>query len=224
MQQKMSISGYKLIIADTQFLVTQALKSLLANDERFSITEVVNSKFELYKVLGNELRELLIIDVSLFDFDNIDDLQQIKLKFPGLSVLILSNSISKTEFTDLTKIGIKNIIYKTADRDEIFAAIDSAIKGKKYYTEEILDMILEQGESKSILEEPTHLTNSEIEIVRLIAGGMTTKEIAEKKCISFHTVNTHRKNIFRKLSVSNASELIMHAIRAGWIDNIEYFI
>lgn len=216
--------GYKIVIADTQFLVVETLKILLNQDDRFSVTGIVHSQFELIKVLESDNCGLLITDFTLFDFDHIDDLQRIKLRFPGLSVLILTNSISKTEFTELTKIGIKNIIYKTADRDEIFAAVDSAIKGKKYYAEEILDMILEQGESKLVPEEPTHLTNSEIEIVRLIAGGMTTKEIAEKKCISFHTVNTHRKNIFRKLSVSNASELIMHAIRAGWIDNIEYFI
>jgi DNA-binding NarL/FixJ family response regulator len=220
----MSVSGYKIVIADTQFLITEALKSLFSNDERFSVTEVVNSKFELYKAIRDETYGLLIIDVSLFDFDSIEDLLQIKHKLPNLPVLILTNSISKTEFTELTKIGIKNIIYKTADRDEIFSAVDATIKGKKYYAEEILDMILEQGESKSVPEEPTHLTTSEIEIVRLIAGGMTTKEIAEKKCISFHTVNTHRKNIFRKLSVSNASELIIHAIKSGWIDNIEYFI
>jgi DNA-binding NarL/FixJ family response regulator len=216
--------GYKIVIADTQFLVVETLKNILNQDERFSVAGIVHSQFELIKVLENEICGLLITDFALFDFDHIDDLQRIKHRFPGFMVLILTNSISKSEFTELTKIGIKNIIYKTADRDEIFAAIDSAIKGKKYYAEEILDMILEQGENKSVPEEPTHLTSSEIEIVRLIAGGMTTKEIAEKKCISFHTVNTHRKNIFRKLSVSNASELIIHAIKSGWIDNIEYFI
>lgn len=216
--------GYKIVIADTQFLVVETLKILLNQDDRFSVAGIVHSHYELMKVLDNENCGLLITDFALFDYDQIEDIQRIKLKYPGLAVLILSNSISKAEFAELSKIGIKNIIYKTADRDEIFAAIDAALKGKKYFAEEILDMILEQGESKSIPEEPTHLTSSEIEIVRLIAGGMTTKEIAREKCISFHTVNTHRKNIFRKLSVSNASELIMHAIRAGWIDNIEYFI
>jgi DNA-binding NarL/FixJ family response regulator len=80
------------------------------------------------------------------------------------------------------------------------------------------------NETKVVPEEPTHLTSSEIEIVRLISGGVTTKEIANQKNISFHTVNTHRKNIFRKMGVTNASELIIQAIKAGWIDNIEYFI
>ena len=217
-------SSKKIIIADSQFLVVETLKTLLGADERFIVAGIVNSQTELLKVLENGLCELLITDFSLIDYDSIDDLRKIKQKFPHITILILTNSISKTEFAELSKIGVKNIIYKTADRDEIFSAIEAALKGKKYYSEEILDIILELGESKSAPEEPTHLTSSEIEIVRLIAGGLTTKEIANQKNISFHTVNTHRKNIFRKMGVSNASELIMHAIKAGWIDNIEYFI
>jgi DNA-binding NarL/FixJ family response regulator len=98
------------------------------------------------------------------------------------------------------------------------------MKSKKYYSEEILDLIFELKEPKADPEKPAHLTSTEMEIVRLISGGMTTKEIANLKNISFHTVNTHRKNIFKKLGVTNASELIMLAIKAGWIDNIEYYI
>jgi DNA-binding NarL/FixJ family response regulator len=178
----------------------------------------------LLKVLDKEPCELLITDFALFDYDNIEDIQKVKQKYPALSVLILTNSAGKSEFAELSKIGIKNIIYKTADRNEILSAIDASLKGKKYYSEEILDLILEQNENKSVYEAPTHLTTSEIEIIRLIASGLTTKEIALKKNISFHTVNTHRKNIFRKMGVTNASEMIMNAIKAGWIDNIEYYI
>lgn len=217
-------SPKKIIIADTQFLIVETLKTLLTHDDRYTVMGVANSQFGLLKILENELCELLITDFSLFDYDSIADLQHIKLQYPNLAILILTNSIGKTEFTELSKIGIKNIVYKTAERDEIFLAVDAAFRGKKYFAEEILDMIIEMGENKSVHEEPTHLTSSEIEIVRLIAAGITTKEIATLKNISFHTVNTHRKNIFRKMGVSNASELIMHAIKAGWIDNIEYFI
>lgn len=214
----------KIIIADSQFLVVETLKTLLENEGRFVISSIVNSKFELLKVLKDEICGLLIIDFTLVDYEGIDDIQKIKRMFPHIAILVLTNSITKTEFSELTKIGIKNIIYKMADRDEILAAVDATLKGKKYYDETILDMIIDLGGNKQVPQESGHLTSAEIEIVRLIAGGMTTKEIAEKKYISFHTVNTHRKNIFRKLSVSNASELIMQAIKSGWIDNIEYFI
>ena len=167
----MNNSSHKIIIADSQYLVVEALKTLLGNDERFIISSVVNSKFELLKVLEHELCGLLITDFNLVDYEGIDDLRRVKRTFPDLVILILTNSISKVEFTELSKIGIKNIIYKTADREEILAAIDAALRGKKYFAEEILDMIIEQGDNRQEPEEPTHLTSSEIEIVRLIAGG-----------------------------------------------------
>ena len=220
----MNSSSHKLIIADSQFLIVESLKVLIENDLRFSLLSTCKTQCELFKILRNESCDVLITDMALLDYNGVSDLQKIKQKFPELAILILTNSISKVEFTELSKIGIKNIIYKTADREEVLMALDSILKGKKYYSEEILDMIIEISDSKNVPVENIHLTSSEIEIVRLIAGGMTTKEIAEKKNISFHTVNTHRKNIFRKLSVSNTSELIIHAIKSGWIDNIEYFI
>jgi len=102
--------------------------------------------------------------------------------------------------------------------------MESALKSRKFYSDEILDLFLDISESKYVAEDPKTLTPSEIEIVKLIADGLTTKEIASRRNISYHTVNTHRKNIFRKVEVSNASELIMLAIKAGWIDNIEYYI
>jgi DNA-binding NarL/FixJ family response regulator len=84
-------------------------------------------------------------------------------------------------------------------------------------------MMDEQKRKVSNMEQ-VQLTHTETEIVKMIAEGLTTKLIATTKNISFHTVMTHRKNIFKKLGVSSSSELIMYAIRSGWIDNIEYYI
>ena len=68
------------------------------------------------------------------------------------------------------------------------------------------------------------LTATETEIVRLITQGFTTKEIADKRNLSFHTVITHRKNIFRKLNINSTSELMIYAMRSGIIDSLEYYI
>jgi DNA-binding NarL/FixJ family response regulator len=212
------------IIVDSQYLIVEALKSLIGNDERYFLAGVADTQNELYKLLESVQSGVLITDFSNIDYDGVDDLKNIRDKFPLISILILTNVINKTEFAGLTKAGIKNMIYKTSDKDEIFNAIESALKGKKYYSDEILDLFLELGENKYAVEDPKHLTASEIEIVKLIANGLTTKEIAARRNISYHTVNTHRKNIFKKVEVSNASELTMHAIKAGWIENIEYYI
>ncbi len=213
-----------IIIADSQYLVVEALKSLIGTDERFILAGVADIQNDLYLLLENTKSGLLITDFSTIDYDGLDDLKNIREKFPLIPILILTNVISKAEFAGLTKVGIKNIIYKTADKEEIFNAIESTLRGKKFYSDEILDLFLDISENKYTVEDPKHLTASEIEIVKLIADGLTTKEIAARRNISYHTVNTHRKNIFRKVEVSNASELTMHAIKSGWINNIEYYI
>lgn len=220
----MNNSLNKLVIADTQFLVVEALHHLLSLDSRFETIRVTDSKYDLMKMLAQESFCLLITDPQMFDYDGPNDLKFLSQNFPDMPILVLTNSVGKAEFAEFSKSGIKNMIYKTADRDEVLAAVDAAMKSKKYYSEEILDLIFELKEPKADPEKPAHLTSTEMEIVRLISGGMTTKEIANLKNISFHTVNTHRKNIFKKLGVTNASELIMLAIKAGWIDNIEYYI
>jgi DNA-binding NarL/FixJ family response regulator len=212
------------IIADSQYLVVETLKSLIGSDERYFLAGVADTQNDLYKLLENFQSGLLITDFSNIDYNGIDDLKNIREKFPLISILILTNTISKAEFSTLTKAGIKNIVYKNADKEELLDAVESTLKGKKYYSDEILDLILDVSENKYTIEDPKHLTVSEIEIVKLIADGLTTKEIAARRNISYHTVNTHRKNIFRKLEVSNVSELTMHAIKAGWIENIEYYI
>jgi DNA-binding NarL/FixJ family response regulator len=125
---------------------------------------------------------------------------------------------------ELNSAGINDIILKTVGREELFSAIEAALKGKKYYSGELLNLLLEVDQKKNYAEENGQLTISEIEIVRLISEGLTTKEIASRKFISFHTVISHRKNIFRKLGVTSISELIMYSIKAGWINTIEYYI
>ena len=215
---------YNVIIADSQFLVVEALKSLIGANKEYVLAGVAGTQSDLFKLLDTFRSGLLITDFANIDYDGLDDLKNIRQRYPQISILILTNTITKAEFANLTKLGIKNIVYKTVDKDEIFSAIESSLKGKKFYSDEIIDLFLDLNESKYNIEDPRHLTSSELEIVKLIANGLTTKEIASKRNISYHTVNTHRKNIFRKLEVTNASELIIHAIKAGWIDNIEYYI
>jgi len=158
------------------------------------------------------------------DITGLSELKEIKCNFPNLKLLIVTNSVSKKELHEFNTIGINNIILKTEGKDEIIEALNATINGKKHYSNELLDLLFEPNEKKYIGEETGQLTNSELEIVRLIAEGLTTKEIAARKFISFHTVISHRKNIFRKLGVTSISELIMYSIKAGWINTIEYHI
>lgn len=211
-----------ILIADAQFLTGTALEHILS--EKYTVTARVCTKADLLSILNKKEVQILIIDYTLFDLEGLSELSTIKENFPSVNILILTNTVTRPELNELNQMGIKNILLKTTDDEELFMAIDAARKAKKYYSQEILDMLTDQNTKKERTFGQDVLTTSETEIVRLIAQGLTTKEIAKIKFISFHTVMTHRKNIFRKLNVSSVSELIMHAIKAGWIDNIEYYI
>lgn len=212
------------LIADSQFLITESLKQILQDDMRFHVSNVVMEKRELTKELTKEDISLLIIDPSFIELSSFSELKEIKSSYPDLQLLVITNGLTRNEILELNNLGINDIILKTAGRDDIFEALNATLKGKKYYSNELLDLLFDQGEKKGSGEESGILTVSEMEIVRLISEGFTTKEIASRKYISFHTVITHRKNIFRKLGVSSVSELIMYALKAGWINLIEYHI
>jgi DNA-binding NarL/FixJ family response regulator len=168
--------------------------------------------------------DVIILDISILCHKGIHYLREIKANHPGTAIVVLSNHISSNELITLNKTGINTILYKTAEKHEIIEAIHAAIKGKKYYSTEIVDMLLETREKTVNRDNAFTLTNAEKDIVVLISKGMTTKEIAGQKNISFHTVNTHRKNIFRKLGINNVSELMIVAMKNGLIDTIDYYI
>lgn len=210
---------HTILIADGQYLTTEALTSLLL--ENSYKVHAVASRHDLASAVKTDELSLIITDYVLFDYRSINDLREIVSCNSEIPVLVLCNSINPMQIRELNQAGIRNIALKTDDRTELLHAVASALKKKKAYSGSVLDILLRK---EGPVEDACILTSSEIEIVRLISSGLSTKEIAARKHISFHTVMTHRKNIFRKLGVSSSPELMMFAIKAGLIDNIEYHI
>jgi DNA-binding NarL/FixJ family response regulator len=215
---------YKIAIADSQFLITQSLISLIQISDQYSFIGHADNVNDLNDLLKSNEIDLLITDFNLVDYSGFNNLEGIALQYPKIHILILTNQTNRNELNEFAKIGIKNIIYKTADKDEIFTAVDLSLRNKNYYSDEVLDLLRISNPANNVMQESYYLTPTEINIVKLIASGLTTKGIASQLNISFHTVMSHRKNIFRKLNINSASELIMYAVRAGLIENIEYHI
>ncbi len=214
----------KIVIADTQFLAVDSLVHLIEREDKYILCGIADSRYSLVKLLQINSPDLLITDFSMFDYENPGDLRSIMSDFKDMAVLILTNQLIQADLDQFLKSGITNISLKTDGCAELVSSIDMAIRKKKRFSDQVLEMIIDSGGKKNSPSGPSGLTHSEIDIVRLISEGYTTKEIALKKHISFHTVMTHRKNIFRKLEINNVSELIMFAVRKGLIDNIEYYI
>lgn len=221
----MTTSPHQIIIADSQYLATASLSLLIEQTPGYLFKGKTDHVYGLKDILKkNPETRLLVTDFFLVDFKGFDDLAKILASHPELKVLILTHSVKHSDVSEFKKIGIKNILYKTAGREEILQAMQYTLKDKKFYSDEIVDMLIEGNASRQEMLTSSHLTPAEIEITKLIASGMTTRKIADQKHKSFHTIMAHRKNIFRKLNINSTSELVMYAIKAGLIDNIEYYI
>lgn len=210
-----------ILIADTQFLIIEAFRSVINSIKTWKLTGIAKNTQEIIQLLDSTEIDLLITDTNIIEFTNLKELQNLRHLHPKLAILVMSNHFSKSEINELFNHKIHNIILKTALKEEVINSIEHALRGEKFLCSQIQEIFSDTQEKKQ--SSVQQLSNSEIEIVRLIAEGLTTKEIAMRKNLSFHTIITHRKNIFRKVEVNNASELLMYAMKNGFFD-LEYYI
>jgi DNA-binding NarL/FixJ family response regulator len=209
------------ILADNQDITRLGLMYVIERTSASSV-EYVGNKEQLIKALQQAPESVVICDYTQFDFSGPEDLQIIVDRFARSNWLLFSEELS-TDFVRMitassSRVGV---LLKTCLQEEIEQALDFALRGKRYICQEMTELLISSVPETA---EPVKLTKTEKEILRDIALGMTTKEIAERRFSSFHTVNTHRKNIFRKLGVNNVHEATKYAFKAGLVDAAEYYI
>ncbi|MBQ7421900.1 MAG: response regulator transcription factor [Prevotella sp.] len=209
-----------IIIADNQDITRAGLLYILEK-LGFSDCKRVSDKTELAYQLKQCPTSVVVLDYTLFDLNDADELMIVGQRFREAFLVLFSVDLS-LDFAR-TMIGQSSqisILMKESSLQEIRECLRLAMRGQRYICQRMAEMLL----APSVSEERVNLTKTETEILKDIALGMTTKEIAEKRFSSFHTVNTHRKNIFRKLNVNNVHEATKYAFRAGLVDSAEYYI
>jgi DNA-binding NarL/FixJ family response regulator len=212
-------------IADNQALTRIGIIQVLNNYLNQNIeTKEFATRETLIGQIKNDKPQILIIDYDLFDFNDISEMQLICKLSPETGVLIITDNQSAEDISKLVGLGFSNYVLKTCTEQELIEGFNATLNNRKYFSSEVLDIIIGQRSKPKSMQEPGKLTASETEIVKMISQGLTTKEIASQRNLSFHTVITHRKNIFRKLGINSTSELMMYAMRNGLIDNLEYYI
>lgn len=212
------------IIADKQDITYIGIQSLLNSIGNVSSVLRSEAKADLVKLLASDPESVVILDYALFDFASVDELLNVGYRYPKSRWLLFSEELS---YDFLRRLVISNDIYsvvlKSCDLDEINMGLFHAIKGERFICARVTNQLL-QPQKVSVKSLDQILTATEKEILKEMALGRTTKEIAAKRNLSFHTVITHRKNIFRKLEVNNMHEAIKYAMRAGLVDLAEYYI
>ena len=174
----------------------------------------VADKTELIEQLKQNGEAVVVLDYTLFDINDIEELEILHERFPLAKSDFVRRAIALTP--------LFSVLLKDSSLSEICDCLRYAARGQRFICQRMAEILLAPAQDR--MAEDARLTRTEMEILKDIALGMTTREIAEKRFSSFHTVNTHRKNIFRKLGVNTVHEATKYALRAGLVDSAEYYI
>ena len=206
------------IIADNQELTRFALENILQGEAVLRAFD----KARLVELLKEHENAVVLLDYTLFDFSDVESLIITSERFAMASWVLVSEELTK-DFLQKTVYASHafSVVFKDEPMRVIREAIQTAAASKRYVSQQAMEVILSQAPEQQV---PNVLTLTETEVAKAIALGKTTKEIATERLSSIHTINTHRKNIFRKLDINTAHELTRYALRAGWIDASEFCI
>ena len=211
----------KYIVADNQELTRFALENLLKQDEE----NVVYRAFDrggLVTLLKEHQSAVVVLDYTLFDFADEDQLLIIAERFSLSDWILISDELTPQFIRRVIYSSHQfSVVFKDGPISEIREAMNAVDRHTRYLSQRALETIITQQQEE---ESTSILTTTEMEIVKAIAQGKTTKEIAAERFSSIHTITTHRKNIFRKLGINTAHEAVKYALRAGLIDPSEFYI
>jgi DNA-binding NarL/FixJ family response regulator len=211
----------KYILADNQELTRYALEHLLQKDEENIIYRAFD-RAGLVDLLKEHESAVVLLDYTLFDFADEEQLLIIAERFNLSDWILLSDELTPQFIRRVVYSSHQfSVLFKDGPLSEVRDALNAVDRHTRYLSQRALETIITQQQEENT---SSVLTTTEMEIVKAIAQGKTTKEIAAERFSSIHTVTTHRKNIFRKLGINTAHEAVKYALRAGLIDPSEFYI
>lgn len=203
----------KIFIVDDHQILVDGIEAMLKGIADFEVVGKCLNGSTALEFLSQNSVDILLTDLYMPQMTGIELTQKVKKRFPEVKILALSVSYDVSIVHDLMDAGISGFIIKTIGRDELIEAIHEIAKGNIYFSREVSNEILRSLSNRNETEEENyHLTERELEIVKLIAQEFSNSEIANKLCISERTVETHRKNIYRKTNTKTIVGLIKYAV------------
>ncbi|MEQ9468913.1 MAG: response regulator transcription factor [Ekhidna sp.] len=198
----------KIFLTDDHAILLGGLIKILSAEDDLEVVGSAGSVRETLDLLTQKNVDLLITDYNLPDDDGLTLVRRVKQKYPDIKIIVLSMHDEAHLIKEILKEGINGYILKKDSHEELVSAV-RAVKNDKVYLSSDVNTMLMKGLNGT--EEQKLLTDREREILKLIAKEFTNKQMAEELFISERTVETHRKNIFRKTGTNNLVGLIKFA-------------
>jgi len=202
----------KVLLADTQHLTAAGLTHWLQNQQGYHVVGLATSKDELTTLLQKHKPELLIADYTVNGQLSIDDLRVSHSYSPNTNILILSSDDDRQRILQVLQLDVKGFLTKQSTQQEVMSAIKAIVKGEKFFSQQVLNIMLESSAKREVREVSQELTEREKELLKLLAKGYSTQRAADEMNLSPHTIHTHRKNIIKKLNIKSPTQFVLHAI------------
>lgn len=212
----------KVLIADSNVIVINGLRSILSQIKGVVITGEVRNEQELLEHVNHFSPELIVIDYTVSGF-SVDTISKTIKDFPQVKIIAVTPEQSAQTLVDALRAGVSSYIKKDCDISEIIDSVQETHKGNRFFCGQILETIqkanidVEDIDCDAFTCEALILSERELEVITLIAEGNTNQQIAEMLFLSAHTVNTHRKNIMSKLGVKNTAGIVMYAVKTNLV-------
>lgn len=210
----------KVLLADDHQIVLDGLSLLLEMENDIQKVDGVLDGRMVLKVLEYAEVDVAVIDVEMPEMDGIETTIAIKERHPQVKVLILTMYNKEDFIAKLIQAGASGYILKNRGKEELVDAIRKVAKGGEYFGEAVTRALVNslKTSKKKINNDLVQLTKREEEVLKLIADGLSTPQIAEKLFIAHSTVETHRRNLIDKTGVANSKALIKYAYKNGFMD------
>lgn len=212
------LNNVRILVADDHDIIRRGLRELLLAKPGWEICGEAKTGKEAV-LLAEQLKpDVMVVDISMPELNGLDAARQILKSDPNIGILILTMHFSDQLVREVIDSGARGYILKSDTDKELVSAVEALANRRTYFTREASEILL-NGYSRSdvVLDfkaaPRNRLTARELEIVHLLAGGKSSKEVAEMLKISVKTAETHRANIMRKLELHSVSELVRYAIR-----------
>lgn len=199
----------KILLVDDHAIVSDGLEAILKLVDGFEIVNKLTSgDFALAYLKQHEV-DLVITDYSMPDMDGLTLVKKAKLIKPDIKIIVLSMHDEALMIREMLAAGVDGYVLKKYAQQEIVNAIETVHNGRKYFSNEVNKALLSALLPQEMSE--NSVTERELEVLKLLAQELTSKQIAEKLFISERTVETHRKNLMRKTGANNAIGLVRYA-------------
>jgi DNA-binding NarL/FixJ family response regulator len=215
------MKAYRIILADDHLMLRQGLRRILAESPDLEVIGEAGDGLELVKLLRKSAPDLVILDVSMPLLRGLEAIQEIKSIHPGVKILILTMHKDKEYLHQAMAGGAQGYLLKEDADTELFSAIKMLRQGEFYlspaFSKGLAEDWVETLRSRSAPPPAEKLTLREREVLKLIAEGKASKEVAELLSISVRTAEHHRARIMDKLQIRSTAELVKYAIRKGFV-------